>query len=295
MLTGIEAVEAIDATGHIDTVGAGIDAVGPALARTASAVAALVSVDPYREQGIAADCTQQRPDRADIVAPGPAPHPGAGADHEKGGERCHQQGGHQAAVPAKGGEGTHYPPVCAIGRDKGDEDLEIENDTEHRKGKDPVPEPLALGNEGRLLLSLEKTAQTDHKVLEYAQRADDRTIDASEDEGCEKDGAEDGNIAESGAAQDPHNGRKKLYPGHPAPPVLTDTYEKQGYAQEEKGRKEYSDSFHHSLEFDFDFLPDIGSGSTKLDLISSGVDDPLVDILVIMGERITRKAERNGL
>ena len=232
-----DAVEAIDATGMVDGTAGGIDARRFAVAGAQAALHTLAFIDPHPEELISADRPEQRTHRADDVAPDAPPEPCA--EH-------HQDEGHAGGDQQGSGTSAHNAAddaaVGAVGPEKGDDHLEVEDDGSYDQGEDRVTYPPALLAPAEALaygLPLgeplaEPAAEPDDDVLHHAQRADDGAIDAAGKESDQQDAPGHGDVAERGAPDEPHGGREELEFCHPAPPVVPYADEQQRDTDEEQ-------------------------------------------------------------
>ena len=207
------------------------------------------------EQGEAAHQAQGRADRADGVAVFPAPEPGAdGDDHQRQQARDQQRRDDRSGGRAR--DAADNPSVGAVRGDQGYQHLAAYDNRHDRQGQHAVAHALVLldvGEAFEMVLDLgqraacrldalhaarlgillpfsEGAADPDDDVLEYAHRADDRAVDASEEEIGQQDDGDHDEI--QGQA-----GRQELEFRHPAPPAVADAQEEQRDSDQEQGRQ----------------------------------------------------------
>ena len=244
LFAGTDAVEAIDAAGVVNPEGAFFDAGGFADAGAGAALDAFVFVDPDPEELITADAAEYGADGADCVAVCAAPEPGAEYDGDESDPGRDEQGSGAATHDA-----ADHPSVCAVRFKKGDDYLQAGDDSGYGQCGDGITYPSAFPVEFESLAEglglgkdlAEGAADPEYYVLEYAQRAYDRAVDASCQQGDEQDSEHYGDVAEGGAADEPQGGGHHLEFGKPAPPVPADSDKQEGDPDKAQRCKYYSD------------------------------------------------------
>ena len=186
-----------------------VDAGGLAAASAALACHALAFVDGEAEEREAAEDAEQGAHGADGVAVGPAAVPCEEADQREGDSCRDKQGGCEAFTSGKSRDTPDHASVGAVGGQQSEQELQAQEGAGHGDQQHCGPHDavlLLVGEALRIVLrggqglsgGLEplETArlpavhgfspdapQADDHVLEYAQRADDRTVEPSEQQG----------------------------------------------------------------------------------------------------------------
>ena len=207
---------------------------------TAAAMQALAFVEPYPEQRILAEASQDGAYGADGVAPFTAPQPGAYCNDDK-----RDAGRNQQWCRASAYDRAHHAPVCAVRPEQRHNQLQVDDDTADESGRNRVahPAPLLVEIEflvQRLDLLSQRLSQPNHDILEHAQGTQHRAVDAPEQPGNQQYAQHYRGIAESEAPYEPHGGGQQLEFCQPAPPAVAYADEQQRNADEAHRRKDYS-------------------------------------------------------
>ena len=235
MPAGVDAVHAGHAARVVDPVLHRIDARGLAFSGAERAGVAFPLVDHGAEERVAGQGAEYGAHRADRVAVGTSAAPGQHDEHDerRGGDEQRREAlqphvglvegvavgplgevGQQVVAPAvdRGEEVCGDPPVGAVGCQQGDQRADACGDCRHEEHQHGDAQPPFGRRVGEAVAVLPAAAaQPRDDVLENPQRADDRTVDAPQEEREHHQRDDDGDVERQ-------HGRQELDSGEPSEP-----------------------------------------------------------------------------